>query len=176
MDFETTAQRLRGCFYLLFAVLIGNLLVQTVFFNPWFALKALPSLLAAGMWLAVFAGLSVLLRRAEGWLCARRSIAVLLFLAITAGTQLAFYSFAACWPVRDLQYIHDAAYEYTIAGQITGISQDYLYKFPNNLPVVALLQLVWRVVYRVLGAGFAGFSGSASASRASAISLSSCSV
>ncbi|MBQ7859611.1 MAG: hypothetical protein IJ347_05730 [Faecalibacterium sp.] len=158
MGFEKTAQRLRGCFYLLFAVLIGNLLVQTVFFDPWFGFKPLPSLLAAAVWLAAFAGLAVLLRRAEGWLCAHRIAAVALALAVTAATQLIFYGFAACWPVRDLQYIHDAAYEYTIAGQITGISQDYLYKFPNNLPVVALLQLVWRVVYRVMGAGFEGFS------------------
>ena len=148
---------LRRCFYLLFLVLIGNLVVQTIFCNQQFPLTAGPSLLGAALWLAALAGAAYLTGRAEPWLRAHRRLALLMLLAVTALTQLAFYRLAACWPVRDLQYIHDAAYEYTIAGRITGISQDYLYKFPNNLPVVALLQLVWRTVYRIAGANFTGF-------------------
>lgn len=148
---------LRRCFYFVFLVLVGNLFLQTVFFNRHFPLKAGLSLLSMALWLAVLADTAYLTGRGELWLRTHRRLALLLLLTITVLTQLAFYRVAACWPVRDLQYIHDAAYEYTISGRITGISQDYLYKFPNNLPVVALLQLVWRSVYRVAGAGFTGF-------------------
>lgn len=154
MSRDVVSKQLRRAFYLLFLLLIGNLMVQTIFRNPYFSFTAVGSIGAALLWGAVLWGLAVLLRRWEPMLVQYQNRLLCGFLLLTIATQFAFYSFAACWPVRDLEYIHNAAYEYAVTGQIVGLSQDYLYKFPNNLPVVGLLQLIWRIVYRIFGEGF----------------------
>lgn len=154
MSRDVVRKQLRRVFYLLFVLLIGNLMVQTVFHNPYFSFTTFGALSAALLWGLVLGGLAVLLRRWEPMLVKHRNRLLGLALLLTGITQFIFYRFAACWPVRDLEYIHNAAYEYAVTGQIVGLSQDYLYKFPNNLPVVGLLQLVWRIVYRIFGEGF----------------------
>lgn len=138
-------------FYLVFLALMGLLLFNTVFFNPWFDYHPLVALPLAAAWLAAFFGLWRLCGRLQARFEAAQGRWLLGFFLLLCAVQLFFYWQAGAWPNGDLERVYVGAYNYTVAGVIEDPYLDYFYKYPNNMPLTILLQFFFRIFYRLTG-------------------------
>ena len=138
-------------FYIVFVLLMGWLLLNIVFFNPWFDYNPLIVLPLAAVWAAGFFGLRKLSGKLERVWSGHEKRCLLAFFVLLSLVQLFFYWQAAGYPTRDFERVFTGAYNYTIAGVIEDPYLDYFYKYPNNMPLTILLQFLFRAVYRVTG-------------------------
>ena len=145
------SDRLTGVFYVLFLALFGWLFFNVVFLNPWFDYKPWLALPLAALWLAAFAGVFALAGRLAQFWAGHEKRCLLAFLLLLCAVQLFFYWQTAGYPTRDFERVYTGAYNYTIAGFIEDPYLDYFYKYPNNMPLMILLQFLFRAIYRVTG-------------------------
>ncbi len=141
-------------FYAVFFAVFAWLLINVVFFNIHFSYKPATVVLLAAVWLLFFYLLWRFCVAAGPWLqkkAKNERVALLLFFALLCCVQLFFFTQVASHPARDLNYVYTSAYNYTIAGIIENPYLDYLYKYPNNMPLTALLQFLFRAFYRLTG-------------------------
>lgn len=141
---------LKRVFFIVFAVVFAILFVQVVFANPHFEYNIPLTLLFAVLWGALFFGLYMLLVRSRfGCLLEKREkLFLLLFFVFQIFTQLFFFSQTAGYASFDVEKVHYGALNFTVNGFIEDPYLDYFYKYPHNMPLVILLQFVYRLFYR----------------------------
>ncbi len=140
---------LRQIFFAVCFIRYGYTAVRVLFFNTAFDYSFTATVVAAVVWLGVVYGVFRLLDLNEKHMDSKPLHCLAVFFILLTITQLIIWFVCGCYPTRDFYNVYIAAYNYTISGQIVDPYLDYLYKFPNNLPITVVLQFLFRAFYRL---------------------------
>ena len=142
---------MRRIFFTAFAVLFSLLFLQVLFANPHFEYDIPVLLLFVTFWCALFAGLYFLTNRSRlaPLLEKREKIFLAAFFILQILTQIFFHLQTGGYPSFDLEKVFYGSLNFTVNGFIEEPFLDYFYKYPHNMPLVILLQFVFRAFYRL---------------------------
>lgn len=138
----------KNIFYRIFAVSFSWLMINVLFFNPFFDYKPYIVLPLAAVWFVFMALAFRLVEKYESFINQNTIKFLAGFFALLWLTQFVVYSLCAGYPTRDFERVFTGAYNYTITGSIQDPYLDYFYKFPNNMPLTIILQFIFRRVYK----------------------------
>ena len=139
---------IRQIFFAVCFIRYGYTTVRVLFFNNFFDYSFTATVFAAAGWFCIVYGIFRLIDFKRELLDTKPLICLAAFFVLITVSQLIIWFVCGCYPTRDFYNVYISAYNYTISGQIVDPYLDYLYKFPNNLPITVVLQFLFRVFYR----------------------------
>ena len=138
----------KNIFYRIFTLCFSWLMINVLFFNPYFDYKPYIVLPIAAVWFALmFLAFKAVEKHRD--FIERNTVKFLVcFFIVLRFTQFVTYNLCGGYPTRDFERVFTGAYNYTITGVIEDPYLDYFYKYPNNMPITIILQFIFRRAHK----------------------------